>query len=195
MNSRKYGKINKLVMLGFFTSLALVISVFEGMLPQFVPIPGVKLGIANIITLFLVLNADKRSALAVLTVRVILASIFGGQIVSLFYSLFGGILCFIAMCITNALLKGKPVWFISVVGAVFHNIGQITAAVILMSWTVIYYFPFLLISGCVTGFLTGLLTGFINRRLERSGMLLRLRKMLGNSSDNADCIKSEERNR
>lgn len=176
-NSSK--KINKAVILALFTSMSLVVFMLESMLPSVVPIPGVKLGLANVVTLFLVLNADKRSTLVVLLMRIVLASIFGGQILSFFYSLAGGLLCFIAMSITDKIIKGKPVWFISVVGAIFHNVGQITVAVLLLSWSIIYYLPFLLISGCIAGFLTGLIADFTCRKMDKSGFLPKLRVVLG----------------
>lgn len=164
-------KIKKIVLLSLLTALALIIFTIESAIPPIVPIQGVKLGLANVITLFLVLNADKRSAFAVLIVRIILASIFAGQAISMIYSFCGGLLALAAMCAANHILKGKPVWFISTAGAVFHNIGQIAAAVILLSWQVIAYLPYLLISGCITGVLIGLLTDFTTAKMERSGIL------------------------
>lgn len=178
-NNKKNKKINKLVLLAFFTSISLTIFMLESMLPTVVPIPGVKLGLANVVTLFLILNADKRSAPAVLLVRIVLASIFGGQILSFFYSLAGGVLCFVTMSITNIIIKGKPVWFISVMGAIFHNIGQITVAVLVLSWSIVFYLPFLLISGCIAGFATGLIVDFTCKRMEKLGVLSKFRAALG----------------
>ena len=166
-------KIKKIVLLSLLTSLALIIFTIESAIPPIVPIQGVKLGLANVITLFLVLNADKKSAFAVLIVRVVLAAIFAGQAISMIYSMCGGLLALIAMCAANYMLKGKPVWFISTAGAVFHNVGQIGAAVIMMSWQVIYYLPYLLISGCITGVLIGLLTDFTTEKMKNSGILKR----------------------
>ena len=164
-------KIKKLVLLSLLTAVALIIFTIESAIPPIVPIPGVKPGLANVITLFLVLCADKRSAFGVLIVRVILASIFAGQAISMIYSLCGGLLALAAICSADHILKSKPVWFISTIGAVFHNIGQITAAVILMSWQVVYYLPYLLISGCITGVLTGLLTEFTINKMKGAGIL------------------------
>lgn len=166
-------KIKKIVLLSLLTSLALIIFTIESAIPPIVPIQGVKLGLANVITLFLVLNADKRSAFAVLIVRVILAAIFAGQAISMIYSLCGGLLALFAMCLSSHILKGKPVWFISAVGAVFHNVGQIGAASVLLSWQVVYYLPFLLISGCVTGVLIGLLTEFTTAKMKKAGLMQR----------------------
>ena len=164
-------RIKKIVLLSLLTALALIIFTIESAIPPIVPIQGIKLGLANVITLFLVLNADKRSAFAVLIVRVVLASIFAGQAISMIYSLCGGLLALISICIADHILNSKPVWFISAVGACFHNIGQIGAAVILLSWQVIYYLPFLMISGCITGVLTGLLTDLTTEKMKNAGIL------------------------
>lgn len=171
-------KINiyKMAVLALLTALSLIIFVVESMFPTFVPIPGVKLGLANVVTLFLILNADKKSTLIVLLLRIVLASVFAGQIISFWYSLAGGLLCFAAMSVTNSIVKGKPVWFISVIGAIFHNIGQIAVAVLLLSWSVLAYLPFLLITGCIAGFLTGMIADVTCRKLERSGMLGKMQK-------------------
>ena len=182
----KNNKTKKLVLLSLLTALALIIFTIESAIPPLVPIQGVKLGLANVITLFLVLNADKKSALAVLTARIILASIFAGQAISMIYSLCGGILAFLAMCTANYILKGRPVWFISTAGAVFHNIGQICAAVILLSWQVIYYLPYLMISGCVTGVLIGLLTDFTAAKMEKSGILKKFTDILYEKEESHD---------
>lgn len=167
----KQYKVKKLVLLSLLTALALIIFTIESAFPPFVPLPGIKLGFANIITLFLVLNADKKSALAVLIARIILASIFAGQVISFIYSLCGGVSAFLAMCAANYILKGKPVWFIGTIGALFHNIGQISAAMILVSWQVICYLPYLMISGCLTGVLIGLITEITAEKMKKSGIL------------------------
>ena len=147
-----------------FVTISLTIFVLESLMPPVINIPGIKPGFANIVTLFLLVNTNKRSAFTVLIVRIILASIFAGQIMSLFYSLSGGILSLLAMSIVLYITKKKTVWFASVVGAIFHNIGQILAAVVVLgSWTVICYLPVLLISGCITGLITGLITEFLDR--------------------------------
>ena len=141
------------------------------MLPPLVPIPGIKPGLANVVTLFLVMLSDRRGAFSVLIVRVALAAIFAGQAISLIYSLCGGLTALAAMCAASALLGGKPVWFISAVGAVFHNIGQICAACVLMSRSVVVYLPYLMISGVVTGVITGLITQLIMKKTEQNGLL------------------------
>lgn len=165
------GRIRRLVTLSLLACVSLVIFAVEAAVPPIVPIPGVKPGLANVVTLFLILAADKRAAASVLIVRIILSAVFAGQAVSLMYSFAGGLLAFAAMCAVSALLNGKPVWFISAVGGVFHNIGQLCAACVIMSGAVLVYLPHLVISGVVTGVVTGLLTRIIINKLQRSGLL------------------------
>ena len=116
-------------------------------IPPLVPIPGIKLGLANIVTLVLIMNKMPKESAIVLLMRIILASIFAGQMLSFFYSLLGGFFCLGAMLVCQKLIGTKYIWFTSVIGAIFHNIGQLLAALItLQSIYVLYYAPFLLVS-------------------------------------------------
>ena len=150
--------VKHLVTLAMFTTMALVIFVVEAQIPVPVPIPGIKLGLANIITLFVLQKYRVRDALAVLVLRIFLGSLFTGTLVSCLYSLSGGLLC-----------QNRYLWFVSVCGAILHNIGQILAAMLVMQTTqVIWYLPFLLISGCVTGLFTGLAATYLIRHWKRT---------------------------
>ena len=168
-----------MALLAMMTGVALILSVVESMLPININIPGVKIGLPNVITLFLVLNADKKSAFIVLLLRVVLSSIFAGQVMTFCYSLVGGLLCLFAMSFINFILKGNPVWFISLIGAIFHNIGQIAVAVCFMSWSVIAYLPILIITGCIAGVLTGIVTDLTCRKMKKSGVLAKIQRTLG----------------
>lgn len=179
-------KIKKLITLSLLCAIALIIFSVEAAIPPLVPIQGVKLGLANVITLFLILTADKRSALEVLLVRIVLSAIFAGQAISLIYSLCGGLLALLSMYAANALLKGKPVWFISMVGAIFHNIGQIAAAGVMMSWQVVYYLPFLMISGVITGVLTGITADITIKQMDKSGLLKKFQAVFNEKKGKAD---------
>ena len=147
--------VKHLVMLAMFTTMALTIFVVEAQIPIPVPIYGVKLGLANVITLIVLVVYRPRDAFAVLVMRILRGSLFTGTLVSMIYSLSGGILCFLGMALLCRLLHRKHLWFISMIGAVLHNVGQIAAAIVVMqSVQVIVYFPFLLVSGCITGIFT-----------------------------------------
>lgn len=179
MRKKQGLNIKRIAVLSLFTAISLTIFVLESLMPPVVSIPGVKPGFANIVTLFLLVNADIRSALTVLLVRIVLASIFAGQLMSLIYSLSGGALSLIAMSVVLFITRKRPLWFSSVIGAIFHNIGQLLAAVIVLgSWAVMGYLPVLLISGCITGLITGLITELLNKSLSKGKLLFELKKTL-----------------
>lgn len=161
--------VKHLVMLAMFTTMALTIFVVEAQIPIPVPIYGVKLGLANVITLIVLVVYRPSDAFAVLVMRILLGSLFTGTLVSMIYSLSGGILCFLGMALLCRLLHRKHLWFISMIGAVLHNVGQIAAAIVVMqSVQVIVYFPFLLVSGCITGIFTGIAADRVVHFLPRS---------------------------
>ena len=159
--------VKKLTLLALFTTIALIIFVIESAIPPVVPIPGIKLGLANIVTLLLIVSRMPKEAAVVLLMRIFLASVFAGQMMSFFFSLLGGIFCLIAMTLSNRLLRGQFIWFTSIIGAIFHNAGQLLAAIItLQSIYVIYYAPFLLVSAVITGLFTGLCVHFLKDRIH-----------------------------
>ena len=127
---------------------------------------GIKLGLANIITLVVLWRHSAKDALLVLLVRILLAAMFFGQAISLLYSLSGGIFCLLAMLSVKWLLHGHYLLLASMTGAVFHNLGQIAVAFLLTSVpAVLVYLPFLLLSGLVTGLFIGLCARFTLRFL------------------------------
>lgn len=155
-----------MTMLALFTTIALIIFVIESAIPAIVPIPGVKLGLANIIPLILILHKMPKEAGIVLFMRIILASIFAGQMMSFIFSIFGGFACLIAMTAVHKIAGSEHIWFTSIIGAIFHNIGQMVAAVLtLQSLNVLYYMPFLLISGIITGLFTGLCAWYFHKHI------------------------------
>ena len=145
---------------------ALALYAVESALPPIVPIPGIKLGLSNIITLVVLWKYSAKDAFFVLLVRILLATMFFGQAMSLLYSLSGGILCLFAMLLVKLLLHGNYLFLASMTGAVFHNLGQIGVAFLLTSVpAVLVYLPFLLLSGLVTGLFIGLCARFTLRFL------------------------------
>lgn len=159
-------KIRRLTTLAIFTVVALTIFVVESAIPVPVPIPGIKLGLANIVTLLVLLNFRPADALFVLLARILLSAIFAGQAMSLLYSLCGGLLCFIAMCLVNRFLCSKYIFITSVFGALFHNAGQLFVAyLILRNVSVFTYLPFLALSAIITGLFTGLCAHYTQKYL------------------------------
>lgn len=159
--------VHRLTTLALFATLSLAVFAIESAIPPLVPIPGIKLGLANIITLIVLSNYSGKDALSVLFVRILLSSLLFGQVMSLLYSLAGGLLCFLAMWLAHRALQGHFLFLTSILGAIFHNLGQIGIALLLTSTSgVLTYLPFLMLSGIVTGLFTGLCASFLNRYLK-----------------------------
>ena len=158
--------IRKITILGLYTSIALIVFTIEASLPGIAPIPGIKLGLANIVTLYVISNHTNKDAFFVLIMRIVLAALLVGQGVSFLYSLIGGIFCFIVMVFVHKLVGGRYLYLTSIMGAIAHNIGQIGVAFFIIKLSgVLMYTPYLIISGIVTGLFTGLVCWFINRHL------------------------------
>lgn len=139
--------------------------VIELQLPSPVPVPGVKLGLANIFTLFAIYRFKPREAAMLVLVRVFLGCLFGGNMTALIFSYAGAALCMAGMLLLKRFLKTDLIWLISIIGAVLHNIGQLLAAsAVLGSFAVFGYMPVLLISGCVSGCFTGIAAQLIINR-------------------------------
>lgn len=161
-------RTRRITMFGLLTTIALTIFMIESALPALAPIPGIKLGLANIVTLFILLRFQVRDAVLVLFIRIILASVFAGQMVSFLYSICGGVLCLAVMALVNRLLDKKFIFLTSVFGAIAHNIGQILAAYFVLGMSGVFvYVPFLLLSGVVTGLFTGVICYYADRYIPR----------------------------
>ena len=155
----------KLTELSLLTTLALIIFIVELRIPNPVPIPGVKLGLANVITVYAVYHYRAKEVLLVVFVRIILGAIFGGNMMALLYSLAGGMLCLAGMLLLRKVIFEKYIWLCSIFGAVLHNIGQILVAILITGTIgIIVYLPFLLISGCLAGAFTGVCAQLVVKR-------------------------------
>ncbi len=162
-------KTKKMVFTGLITALTLVSFVIEGAIPPITPIYGIKLGIANVFTLFALYVLGTYEAAAVLFIRIFLGTIFAGQAVSFIYSMAGGVLSFVFMLILKRYFTIKRVWVLSVICAVAHNTGQIIAAIfMLQSFAIIYYLPILIISGIIAGAFTGVCAEFVLLRIQKT---------------------------
>ncbi len=160
--------INRLTRMGLLTALALIIFMVEAQIPPLVPVPGVKLGLANIITVYAIFTLGPRDTLLILLSRIFLGSVFSGQMMTFFYSLSGGILCYLVMLLMRKLVTRRQIWVCSVMGAIAHNIGQIIAAILLARTpALIVYLPVLLLSGLLSGAFTGLCAQLVVDRLHQ----------------------------
>lgn len=148
----------KIALIGVFTALSLIIFIVEAQFPTS-GIGGIKLGLANVATMVAMLFIGRREAGIVLYLRIILAAAFYGTFVSFLFSLVGGTFAYLVMCLLMCRFDKKQIWVVSAFGGVFHNVGQLIAAGFISGTSmVITLFPYLLISGIVTGVLTGLIT-------------------------------------
>lgn len=148
--------VKRITQLALLTIIALIIFIIELRIPNLVPIPGVKLGLANIVTVYAMYHYTAKETMMIVLARILLGSIFGGNISAIFYSLGGALLCLVGMLLLRRVIDEKHIWICSILGAVLHNIGQIGAAVLMMKTTaVFFYLPFLLVSGCIAGAFTG----------------------------------------
>ncbi len=157
-------RITKLALL---TAVALILFTVEAQLPSPVPVPGVKLGLANIITVYAMFRFGPRDTLLVLLARILLGSIFAGAAVTLLFSLGGGLLCYLVMLLLRRILTDDQIWVCGVIGAVFHNIGQIAVCIAVYGTAaVVAYLPILLLSGIITGLFTGFAAQYLLKWLR-----------------------------
>ncbi len=157
----------RLARLALLTAVALILFTVEAQLPPLVPVPGVKLGLANIVTVYAMFRYGPRDALMILLARVFLGSVFAGAMMTFLFSLAGGLLCWLAMIPLRRILTEKQIWVCGVIGAVVHNIGQMIVCVAVYKTTaVLVYLPVLMLSGIVTGLFTGFAALFLLKWLK-----------------------------
>ena len=160
--------VKRLTELALLTALALIIFVIELRIPEIVPIPGVKLGLANIITVYAVFRYRPGETALVVLMRIVLGAVFAGRISALLYSAAGAAMCLLGMLAVRRIIPDGKIWLCSVLGAVLHNAGQIIAAALLMRTMVVFsYFPVLVFSGCIAGAFTGMCAQLLVERLEK----------------------------
>ena len=157
----------KLTTLSVCVALAMILSYIESLIPPFVAIPGVKIGLANSVSLFILYTYGWREAASVSIIRVCLSALLFGSAVSLIYSMSGAALSLLGMII----LKRIPIFTIltvSVAGAVLHNAAQIAVACLIMENAAIsYYLPALIISGTVAGVAIGTISALLIKKLHK----------------------------
>lgn len=150
-------KIRKLTKLGLLSAVALIIFVLEAQIPLPIPVPGVKLGLANIVTVFAVWIIGPWEGAAILAVRIFLSAVFAGNFSTIFYSFGGGLLAILVTIGLKRILKPKQLWVAGCGGAIAHSIGQMTVAILLTATPgLVIYLPVLLLCSIVTGAFTGL---------------------------------------
>ena len=164
--NKKDNRIRKTAFMGLFLALAMICSYIETLIPFSVGIPGIKLGLANIVVVLMLYSVGIKEALLVSVLRIVLVGILFGNAFSILYSLSGGILSFLVMFLMKKTDKFSCI-SVSITGGISHNIGQIiVAAWIVNSYNVFFYVPVLLFAGLVTGLLIGVIAKEVIVRLK-----------------------------
>ena len=160
-------KTKKVAFLSMSIALAMILSFVESQIPALVAVPGIKVGLPNIVIVFLLYRVGWKETVLVSLFRIFLVSLLFGNIQSMTFSLLGAFLSLLFMILLKKLQLFSCIT-VSVVGGVLHNVGQILAAIL---WTstaqIAYYLPVLLISGTIAGTLIGILGGMMVKRMER----------------------------
>ena len=158
----------RLTRCALLTAIALTIFMVEAQLPAPIPVPGVKLGLANIVTVYAMYLLGPGDTLMILFARIFLGAVFSGQMLTLLYSLGGGLCCYLALLVLRRVFDRSQLWLASPISAMFHNLGQLlVAAGVMRSWAVLAYLPYLMLAGIAAGLFTGLCAQFLIRRLEK----------------------------
>ena len=158
-------KTRKLTALGLLTAIALTIFFLEAQIPPLVPLPGVKLGLANIVTVFTVFALGPKEGLLVLSARVFLGAVFAGNFSTIFYSAAGGLCAIGVTILLRRILKPGQLWVAGSLGAVAHSIGQMAMAVLMTGTpSLLVYLPVMIAISVVTGLFTGLCAQFLMNR-------------------------------
>ena len=163
----------QLTLCGILTTLALALSVMENQIPlaAAISLPGIKLGLANIVTLFALYALGPGQAMLILVARCTLGAVFAGNMNALLFSVMGGVTAMLVMILLSR-LPGLSVYGVSIGGAAAHNCGQIAAAVISLGNTApLYYLPILLGVSLFTGALTGVIAACLFRALAHTNLM------------------------
>lgn len=162
----KNNKAKKIALFGMMVALAFTFSYFESLIPFNIGIPGVKLGLANLVVVTALYIMTPSQALAIAVIRIFLAGLTFGNVYSLAYSLCGGILSYLVMLLVKK--TRLSIVGVSMLGGVCHNIGQIIVAAIVMETVrIAYYLPVLLVAGLITGFLMGVVSKLVIDRFQK----------------------------
>ena len=163
----KNKKAKTVVKYAFIVTIALMFSYLEAKLPSFVAVPGVKLGLTNSVVLVVLYLYGEKSAFAVNFLRIALVSLLFGSAIGFVYSFAGGMLSTASMVLMKKLKKFRIVT-VSITGGIMHNVGQITAAMILLKTSSVgWYLPVLWFSGLVSGAAIGVVSGIMCKKLKK----------------------------
>jgi len=160
-------KSKKVVLYGLLIALAFILSYIESIIPIPVPIPGIKIGLANLVVITALYLMGPKQAFVLSMIRIVLVGFTFGNLSTMLFSFAGGLLSWSLMVLARK-IKGLSITGVSILGGVGHNIGQILVAMFVVnSSSLIYYLPFLIISGLVAGTVIGMVGAIITIRLKK----------------------------
>ena len=160
-------KTKKVAMLGLTIALAMIMSYIEALVPLSFAVPGIKMGLANIVIIFVLYKIGTKEAILVSLIRVILVSLLFSNVMAMAYSIAGAVLSLSVMWLLKKTDKFSFVG-VSIAGGIMHNVGQIIMAVILLGTEQIaLYLPVLIITGTVTGVVIGIVSGLVINRFKK----------------------------
>ncbi len=160
-------KTRELTRMALLCAIALTIFMVEAQLPALTPVPGIKLGLSNIVTVYAVFVLGPKQAAAILACRVFLGAVFSGQMSTILYSGAGGALALAVTVLVRRVLTKKQIWIAGVLGAIAHSVGQMVVAVWVSGTPgLAAYLPVMILAGLVSGTFTGLCAQFLVERLK-----------------------------
>lgn len=162
----KKNRTKKIALYGMFIALAFIFNYVERLLPFNFGIPGIKLGLANIVVLMALYTLGYKAAFTLTVVRVLLTGFSYGSMYHVMYGMAGAMLSFLFMSVLHKTKKFSIVG-VSIIGGLGHNIGQILVAMWILSESLLYYLPFLLVGGAISGTLIGILGSLIVTRVQK----------------------------
>ena len=156
-------KTKKIAMLGLILAYAMILSYIESLIPFFGGVPGMKLGLPNMAIVYLIYRYGNTEAILINVLRIVLTGLLFGSMFGILFSISGAVISFIIMCLVKKMdildIRG-----VSICGGVAHNIGQLLiAAFVVKTSGIMYYLPFLLISGSICGFLNGFIADIMTK--------------------------------
>ena len=158
-------KTKRIALLGLLTAIALTIFMIEAQIPAVIPIPGVKLGLSNIVTVFAVFTLGPWDGAAVLACRIFLGAVFAGNFSTILYSAAGGFLSILVTMGLRKVLKENQIWAAGCLGAIAHSVGQMIAAIVITRTPgLLVYLPVLVIISIFTGLFTGFCAQLLIKR-------------------------------
>ena len=158
-------KVRKLTLMALLTAIALTIFMIEAQIPALVPIPGIKLGLANIVTVFAVFALGPGEAAMILFCRIFLGAVFAGNFSTILYSGAGGLCAILVTIGLRKILSMQQLWVAGALGAVAHSLGQMAMAIAITATpSLAMYLPVMILCSLITGVFTGLCAQFVNNR-------------------------------